>query len=89
VCCRPALVGKTIHILVGPDKKKYTIHETVLIHHSEYFRNVLRDPSKQAGEGVIPLEDVEVETCTSMISSVDTKESVFRDVIATPQAIPN
>lgn len=55
--------GKTICVLVGPEKKAYNIHEAILTHHSEYFRNALRGPWKEADEGIIPLGGVEIETC--------------------------
>ncbi|KAJ8114701.1 hypothetical protein OPT61_g3482 [Boeremia exigua] len=58
----PALCGDIVIVVVGTEQKKYHIHRAVLIHHSEYFRNALKGPWKEAEEGVVPLADVEVET---------------------------
>ena len=48
---------------VGPERKRYTIHQALLVYHSDYFRNALRGPWKEATEGVIPLLDIETCTC--------------------------
>ena len=47
---------------IGPKHIKYCIHKALLVHHSEYFRNALKGPWKEAEEGVIRLEDVEPAT---------------------------
>lgn len=47
-------------IEAGPDRKKYLLHKAFLTHYSEYFRNALKGPWKEAEEGVIPLEDIDL-----------------------------
>ena len=44
---------------VGPEERRYNIHRTLLIHHSEYFCGALRWPRKDALDFVISLEDIE------------------------------
>jgi hypothetical protein len=54
-----ALLAGTVTRVVGPTRLKYYVHKILLVHHSEYFRNALKWPWKEAKEGVIILEDVE------------------------------
>ncbi|KAF2117668.1 hypothetical protein BDV96DRAFT_464751, partial [Lophiotrema nucula] len=43
---------------VGPEKKAYTLHKALLVHHSGYFRGALSGDWVEAKEGTIHLEDV-------------------------------
>lgn len=61
--CRPVLGKKTSSVLAGPEQNEHNAHDAVFTHHSEYFCNALRGPWKEADEGIIVLENVEVETC--------------------------
>lgn len=49
-------------ILVGPDKKRFIVHETVLVHHSEYFRAALTSGFSEAKDKTITIEDACAET---------------------------
>jgi hypothetical protein len=54
-----------IVVEVGPDRKRYHVHKTFLTHYSEYFRKALRGKWKEAKEGLVKLDDVEVGACKS------------------------
>jgi hypothetical protein len=45
---------------VGPNRTKFHVHRSFLIHYSEYFRKALTGPWKEAEDQSIPLHDVEV-----------------------------
>ncbi|KAH4616360.1 hypothetical protein HBH55_208580 [Parastagonospora nodorum] len=49
----------TIILEIGPDRLKYYVHKALLVHYSEYFRNALKGPWKEAEEGVVKLVDVQ------------------------------
>jgi hypothetical protein len=44
-------------------KKKFYIHRSLLVEHSEYFQKAFNGPWKEAQEGVVTLEDVDCNTC--------------------------
>jgi hypothetical protein len=60
---------------IGAERKKYHVHKALLVHHSEYFAKALNGSWKEAGEGVVKLEDVEPAVCefasTLLLSSFD------------------
>ncbi|KAH6639784.1 hypothetical protein C7974DRAFT_138856 [Boeremia exigua] len=58
----PALRGKTVVVIVGPEQKRYCLHQDALAHSSDFFRNAFSGPWKEAEDGVLALADVEVET---------------------------
>jgi hypothetical protein len=53
------LLDGTIILEIGPDRLKYYVHKALLVHHSEYFRNALKGPWKEAEGGVVKLVDVQ------------------------------
>ncbi|KAJ8111674.1 hypothetical protein OPT61_g5789 [Boeremia exigua] len=46
-----------ITILVGPQKKRFVVHKSVLIHHSSYFRAALTGNFKEASDMVVELKE--------------------------------
>jgi hypothetical protein len=56
---RPALLAGIVTLVVSPTRLKYCVHKTLLVYHSEYFRNALKGPRKEAKEGKVVLENVE------------------------------
>lgn len=51
------LSGRTITVLVGPDKKRWSLHENLLVHLSDFFRASFRSGFREAADGVLVLED--------------------------------
>ncbi|KAH7084944.1 hypothetical protein BKA63DRAFT_6395 [Paraphoma chrysanthemicola] len=54
-----AISGEPVSIKVSPGKKTYRVHKALLVHHSEYFRNALRNSWSEAKNGGVTLDDVE------------------------------
>ncbi|EAT87519.1 hypothetical protein HBI56_122580 [Parastagonospora nodorum] len=55
------VVSDTIIVRVGDERKDYTLHKRLLIHHSEYFRGALSGNFRETNDGVITLEDIATE----------------------------
>ncbi|KAF3034015.1 hypothetical protein E8E11_004567, partial [Didymella keratinophila] len=49
-------------VIVGRQKKRFVVHEAVLIHHSEYFRAALTGGFTEAQDKTVTIEDTTVET---------------------------
>ncbi|KAH0014704.1 hypothetical protein KCU78_g8533, partial [Aureobasidium melanogenum] len=45
-------------ILVGPDKQKFVIHQTLLCSKSQYFTKALTGSFEESQTGVVILEDI-------------------------------
>ncbi|KAH4412453.1 hypothetical protein HBH92_112180 [Parastagonospora nodorum] len=56
-----ALLAGSVTLEIGPYHLKYSVHKALLVYHSEYFHNALRDSWKEGKENLIVLEDVEPE----------------------------
>ncbi|KAF2035578.1 hypothetical protein EK21DRAFT_107099 [Setomelanomma holmii] len=69
-----AAQGDVVIFEVGPDRKQFRVHAALLVYHSEYFRNALRGPWKEAREGFIPLEDIEPLTFKLFVHWLYTQE---------------
>ena len=54
---------------IGDEPTSYTMHESLLVNHSEYFKNALNGSWKESKDGVIPLEDVDCNTCAAHTSA--------------------
>ncbi len=52
-----SLYATVVYVMVGPQHKKYGIHQGLLCHVSAYFSGALTGNFKEAQEGVINLED--------------------------------
>ncbi|KAF3047271.1 hypothetical protein E8E11_004478 [Didymella keratinophila] len=71
-----------VTIEIGETAYKYVIHKALLVFHSEYFRNALKDPWIEAKEDVIKLEDIDVQTlsvfvhwiCTHNVPNVNSRD---------------
>jgi len=48
-----------ITIDVGPDHQKYRIYKELISYYSEYFRNALKKPWKEADDRIVELPDIE------------------------------
>ena len=48
-------------VIVGTERKKYTLHERLLTHHSQYFRGALSGNFKESDDRVVTLEDADTE----------------------------
>lgn len=53
-------------VRVGAALTPFMIHGALLIKHSEYFAKALSGPWKEAEEGVVVLDDVDVHLCMSI-----------------------
>lgn len=51
-----------VTVKVGPQQQQYRIHQTLITHHSEYFRIVFNGSWKEADENSVTLEDIELAT---------------------------
>jgi len=51
----------TIVVIVGTERKNYTLHEKLLTHHSQYSRCALSGNFKESDDRVVTLEDVDTE----------------------------
>jgi hypothetical protein len=49
-------------ILVGPEKKAYTVHMDLLVSYSEYFQTAFKAGFKEAEERKTNMEDVGTKT---------------------------
>ncbi|KAH4037024.1 hypothetical protein HBI25_055030 [Parastagonospora nodorum] len=56
-----ALLAGSVTLEIGPYHLKYSVHKALLVYHSGYFRNALRDSWKEGKENLIVLKDVEPE----------------------------
>ncbi|KAH7094591.1 hypothetical protein FB567DRAFT_574567 [Paraphoma chrysanthemicola] len=69
-----AAEDEVIVVEVGPEHKQFRIYATFLAYHSEYFRNALRGPWKEASERVITIDDIEPATFKLFIHWLYTQE---------------
>ena len=56
-----AALSGSIIVKVGSEGKEYTLHKSLLAHHSGYFRGSLSGNFKETDDGVIPLDDVDTD----------------------------
>ena len=52
---------------IGSMGKKYYLHKSLLVFHSEYFRKALQGSWKEAKEGIVRIDDIEPAECTFKI----------------------
>ena len=52
-----------IIVNVSASRIKYTVHRSLLVRHSEYFKKALTGSWKEAQEGVVTLKDVDCDAC--------------------------
>jgi len=55
----PALLAGSVTLEIGPDHLKYSVPKALLVYHSEYFRNALKESWKEGQENLIVLDDVD------------------------------
>jgi len=63
--------GSFIIVEIGITLKKYLLPRATLSYYSEYFQKALSGPWKEAEEGFIRLDDVEISTCKWCLHSAD------------------
>ena len=53
--------------------KKYYLHKSLLVFHSEYFRKALQGSWKEAKEGIVRIDDIEPAECTFKIFTLQSR----------------
>ncbi|KAH7084926.1 hypothetical protein BKA63DRAFT_498491 [Paraphoma chrysanthemicola] len=77
---------------IGPNRMKHYVHKALLQYHSEYFRNALRGPWKEAMDGVVSLEDVQPAVFSLFVhwlysQSFPTSDSEWKEVLQIPDNV--
>ena len=65
-----------IHVTVGPTKEKFGIHQRLLCSESSFFKAALTGNFKEAKDGVVHLEDEEIELFTCFHEWLYTKRFI-------------
>jgi hypothetical protein len=62
---RDTFAQPPVIVVVGPEARKYYLSKALLTYHSEFFKKAFQGPGKEAQEGVVRLDDVELTVCMS------------------------
>jgi len=59
--------SEIITVKVGPHAKEYRVHQTLLIHYSEYFRGAFRSGMEESRTRIFNLKDIELHTFDAFV----------------------
>ncbi|KAI5248507.1 hypothetical protein E4T43_01420 [Aureobasidium subglaciale] len=79
----------TVTIVVGPEKKPYTLHKELLCFYSDFFRITFQGSFKEAIEGRLELIDVQVDTFESFQVWLYSRSLLNSEEHESPTAAPS